>query len=234
LFVTPRRITEVDREKIRKMGHYSGENGDDWEEFEELDERYSKLNYETLSYYLNKLKNDEIASSLIMEVISTIDGELEKLKLIDNISSEDKELIQEIAQTLRDFIVNKDDEIIKWGIDALLPLRHHSETFLILKTELLQFLINLYEEGKELDDLILLLDEFGFFNGKLEKIFNDAFKVKDVNKISRFITRVNFANHKREKIPIMEMVNKLGNQLKSNDQELKKLLLSLNKKISQF
>jgi len=229
-----RRITEIDREKIRRMVHFSDEHIDDWEEYEELDERYYKLNYETLHYYLNKLKSDDIASSLIMEAIGSIDGELEKLKIIDNISSEDKELIQEIAQTLRDFIINKNDEIIKWSIDALLPLRYHSETLLILKEECMQFLINLYEKGKQFDDLIIFLDELGFFNGKLEKIFNSAIEVKDNNKISRFLTRINFANHRNEKIPIMEMVNESLKHLDSNEQELKKLLLSLIKKISQF
>ncbi|MFW9948472.1 MAG: hypothetical protein ACFFDX_16725, partial [Candidatus Odinarchaeota archaeon] len=211
---------------IRNLMKVSIENVDGFEENEEVDKNYNKMNNETLKYYIKKIKSKDIASDLIKETFRSIKAELKKLRFIKSLSNEEREIIKEICYVLRDFARENDYQLIELILDTFLPLIYHTETKFILKNECMQFLVQLYEQGHDFSDLIVLLDNLDFFNGKLKKVLENIIKVKDVNKLSNFLTTIDFHKHRDEKVAIMEMINEKLKVPKLYEKDLKNLLIN--------
>jgi len=176
-----RRMNQEDRKKIMRLSvrhKFNVYEIEDYEEEEilrqELIEKTPelKIDIELINKYITMLKKKELSKENVIELLSTILGEIHKLRFYENNDQKIISIFKKFVEFSHSFIQNKETEIVNKILYMLRELTFIPEIVKLIKDNCYEYLREVYLKDNRNKNLIYVLNSCGFFENIVQDIVN--------------------------------------------------------------
>lgn len=185
-------------------------------------EKEEPFNSELVDNYIDILKTTDLSSENINRLLQSIRNEAYKIYRKNEINKSELSTIENLIIFIHDYMKNKDNDIKEKMLDILYLLIQVPEASQLGRKICYDYFIEIYLSGWKSNDLVKILDAWGYFGDKIPEIMK-VIDEKDNNLLDTIISRLDFSEIRDKKF---EIIKQLILKLESLKTEKDKSLIS--------